>query len=59
MWISVKDRMPNPGQEVLCYLPSVVELTIYFGDQFDEPWDSMNGDDITHWMPIPDYPEDV
>ena len=56
-WISVDDRLPNPGQEVLVYLPEMIETTIYHGSKWDEPWDTMHGDEITHWMPLPEPPK--
>ena len=58
-WISVDDRLPEPRAEVLVfYWPALVDVTMYLGDDFDEPWGTPNWRDITHWCPIPEYPSD-
>ena len=57
-WIKVEDALPEPGEEVLVNADGMNELTIYHGPQWDEVWDTMYGDDITHWMRIPPIPED-
>jgi len=67
-WISVKDRLPEDGVEVLItdgenIDVSFCELT-YFGDDPNEmewfgrisPWHFGN---ITHWMPLPELPKGV
>lgn len=63
-WISVKDRLPELGERVLCtdghcvfeqyrVLPSCV-----YG-----VWDRMGlkseMQDVTHWMPLPEPPQEV
>jgi hypothetical protein len=66
-WISVKDRTPVTGQEVLfCsnsedFVPT--QFGLYLGDKFKEKrfysHDSKSYD-ATHWMPLPDaYDENV
>lgn len=58
-WIDVNDEKPTPGSEVLVYCAGMISLTAYFGPQHDdEEWDEMNADEITHWMPLPESPED-
>ena len=59
-WISVKDRMPEDGQEVIVYSPDedVQSGVCYFEDY------GFQGDcnlrsilvNITHWMPLPEPP---
>lgn len=61
-WISVKDRLPEHGDVVLCFMK--------FGEQRILQWDSVSswwlgyghGDDwqkadVTHWMPTPQPPK--
>jgi hypothetical protein len=59
-WISVKDRMPEEGVEVLIY------GNIYFAnrksidvDYVDKSGDFFYFDEgkVTHWRPLPDPPE--
>jgi hypothetical protein len=57
-WIDVNDEKPNPGSEVLIYCAGMISLTAYFGPQYDEEWDEMDAEEITHWMPLPERPED-
>jgi hypothetical protein len=68
-WISVEDRLPEQRDIVLIirtnkYAP-VIELAFHVPGFFNE-WtlmsDPMNFENdlkITHWMPLPDIPEDV
>jgi hypothetical protein len=70
-WVSVKDRLPDPGQDYDC-----VQVLVYYRDQVtgqmdmrteyfwkdsviidnDVPGFCIYG--ITHWMPLPAAPED-
>lgn len=63
-WISVKDRLPDYDEQVLVYNP---DYDMYFNHRSDNPYvlTDSNGwcvlfpsDNITHWMPIPDLPND-
>jgi hypothetical protein len=62
-WISIKERLPNEGQEVLCFdaihrgiglgiLTYQDTLTYRFYGIGDK-----NSIECTHWMPIPEIPE--
>ena len=66
-WINVKERLPEEGQIVVCYLsrkkePCVVKFGI---DRFGPVWteivlsDRFNcrEDIVTHWMEIPEVPQ--
>ena len=64
-WISVKDRLPENGQEVLAWFPGDPEH--YFGAKarisvFFSRNKLFIGNDYrgnpTHWMPLPDPPKE-
>ena len=59
-WISVKDRLPEEGDIVLCYME--------FGEQRIAQWDESENcwagqlidyhkEQVTHWMPLPQPPK--
>jgi hypothetical protein len=54
-WISVKDRLPNIMQGVLVwahgYSSDYIEIAVYEGNEFTV-------DNVTHWMPLPEPPND-
>lgn len=67
-WIGVKDRMPEIGEKVLVYskFGHVSDMTLQrHGGQngYDvlifDPHGMKPGTDITHWMPLPEPPEEV
>lgn len=64
-WISVKDRLPDKGQDVLAYRGDfngdMMNTYTYLGS---ENWEDDYGyrgstehEGITHWMPLPEPPE--
>jgi hypothetical protein len=70
-WISVKDRLPEEGQSVDCWVSSVRYGTKYrhadsiFNTDFNEM--CFDHDDfshyekiesVTHWMPLPSPPKE-
>lgn len=71
-WISVKDRLPEKSQEVIvfCRTPGLNDFvnTVYYSAKFQEfNWCDFMGDppksekgyrDVTHWMPLPEPPEE-
>ena len=57
-WISVKDRLPNQDDSVLCYSNGYCDVVIYH----DGLWDAdRNGyrENVTHWMPLPPKPIEI
>lgn len=59
-WISVNDRLPEIGEEVLIafsdYDLMVGEL-LPDGQGFANPYERVNYKIVTHWMPLPQKPE--
>ena len=57
-WISIEERLPRLGEQVLCYLRSgSFQLAAYMaGDDPEFAWltDECGyvGLDVTHWMPL-------
>lgn len=65
-WISVEDRLPEAGQEILGYFArfeyvkttSIVASTD--GTIMFEWWNGkykLEGSELTHWMPLPEPPK--
>lgn len=65
-WISVKDRLPNPGEFVLIYTahdPDCSEFTQFEVASHNKYGWVAQGDynpipEVTHWMPLPEPPEE-
>ena len=69
-WISVKDRLPKYGKEVLTYTPGIaIPITVdvydrYYGEDNNEWYEgwryrgSYAENSITHWMSLPEMPEE-
>jgi hypothetical protein len=60
-WISVKDRLPEKEEIVLCCLGLVHNVYTYKGDNI---WEDSYGyyqkdEPITHWMYLPELPRGV
>lgn len=65
-WISVNERLPEPGIRVLVWVSSdrwgvwadscveIAERKNLYGKWDVEGWDH---DDVTHWQPLPAPPE--
>ena len=64
-WVSVKDRLPNDGQDVLAYLYNGEETrTAPFNYDKGTWYDCVMNctvaiNSITHWMPLPEPPKEV
>jgi hypothetical protein len=66
-WISVKDRLPHDGMfektykdNVLVYRPNSVSKKIDVETTFSSYWfsDNRTTNEITHWQPLPEPPEE-
>lgn len=68
-WISVKDRLPEESKNVLVYCKGGYMSSVSFShmwkafNHFDSQGDPTEGDnhcflDVTHWMPMPEPPEE-
>jgi hypothetical protein len=64
-WISVKDRLPEIGKEVLTFSLenghiffdcAYVDDDGVFADWFAS-WSARSLEHVTHWMPLPEPPE--
>ena len=59
-WISVKDRLPDDNDRVIAFRPYEAEVSAY---RYCVKWGwslktSMSYNRITHWMPLPEPPEE-
>ena len=63
-WISVTERLPEKGEEVLVF-DTRENWTGFAWLRPDETWTALGFDfpldlgEVTHWMPLPPAPEDV
>jgi hypothetical protein len=61
-WISVKDKLPDGGDEftseiVLAYNSKTDSPEIQFYWKIAQHWKRIGDDSITHWMPLPEPPK--
>ena len=61
-WISVKDRLPEPWEQVLIYSRhDFCESAFYIGvpGKWRVTWnhEMLDADSVTHWMPMPQPPK--
>ena len=59
-WISVKERLPEVGEDVLAYLgEGIFGICWLLKDGYWETRDSfLYPDDVTHWQPLPEPPKE-
>ena len=60
-WISVKERLPEAGEDVLVYLGGgKIDVCWLIHNMF---WGASGAlydlDDVSHWMPLPEPPKEV
>lgn len=62
-WISVKDRLPQEKEVVLTYESAFDSMSMAFRlpntEEFINVGDYYALDAVTHWMPLPNPPEDT
>lgn len=58
-WISVKDRLPEPWQEAICFtVANLMDVYGWNGEKWVDSYGYYEDDDIiTHWMLLPEPPE--
>ena len=65
-WIPVTERLPDKNADVLCsrgnHIGALMDVYTYVGDdQWDDTYGNRSGTEdegITHWMPLPEAPEE-
>ena len=57
-WISVKDRLPEPFEDVLTY-DGKCKIIINWLEELEDgiSYFAYSGKTVTHWMPLPQKPE--
>lgn len=60
-WISVKDGLPEEGQEVICFCAGgLTNVYTWTGEEWEDSYGYYEDDDIiSHWMPSPEPPKEV
>lgn len=64
VWVSVSDGLPEDGEQVLCWLNDAGDCYACVGwyDTTFKMWDldseTALSRHVTHWMPLPEKPED-
>ena len=59
-WISIDDKLPEPGKIVLGWGIHVIAWPVVYNDIFKCWFDAAEDDDVTgltHWMPLPKGPK--
>lgn len=56
-WVSIKDRMPEEGENVLTYGARPFYDVFYVNRLIDKKNGEWLYDGVTHWMPLPQKPE--
>ena len=58
-WISVKERLPENGADVLVYIAGSEIVLVDFnkGCWYLEGYGCLGRGEVTHWMPLPQPPE--
>ena len=59
-WISVEERLPDNDIQYLTYTTGNECVVCYYNGDGDwiSDWASNDSPDVTHWMPLPEPPEE-
>ena len=58
-WISVEERLPEPGSIVLCRFKNGKFAVCFWGNwKWQDIYNYSEYLDITHWMPLPEPPKE-
>ena len=66
-WVSVEERMPWIGSDVIAFMPRAyqkVDVVRCYNNGRRQPtwadgWNKGQTHEVTHWMPLPQTPEDA
>jgi len=60
-WISVKDKLPKPSTEVLIFIYDILALGYMEsdGEWWNDADEKEHSESVTHWMPLPEPPEEL
>jgi len=57
-WISVKEQLPRPGQEVLAFDDGILRVQSISSNGTWHPYLNGRKCNPTHWMPLPEAPKE-
>lgn len=59
-WIKIKDKLPDKNQRVLVYRSKQYDnkIEISFYSTLSTRWMGDSFYNVTHWMPLPEHPND-
>lgn len=56
-WVSIDDKLPANGDYVLAFDGDSMCVAFVCDGEFNSWDDRVSWSDITHWMPLPEQPE--
>jgi hypothetical protein len=61
-WIKCSDRLPDKEGHYLIHLVNgftrEYDVAYFFNNSYNNNWGGWSNDEATHWMPLPDPPEE-
>lgn len=55
-WVSVAERLPENGAQVLIYTPNARTFKVWIDERYDGGWNDWNDSEVSHWAPLPAAP---